>query len=283
VPVPEPPGPGYCEIPAWAFGSEPRPVSSLPAPEPCPCNPLPGPLPLPMPGPPPLPPSPVFAVPLGDMAIAPAPVLSGSPSVVPGRLDTTTPVTGAFPPELLGGATADPMSSGFPVPVPLLPRPLPDRALPPPSPGGGGTTSADPTSEPDAWLERAPFFGEACPSRLAGGGTTWGARALAPDLKSEPVLEAVGGGGTGLVRMSPLAVFPQLLRSRLTCDGGGATTAGAGSDSFAADDMFHSGAATGGATTSTVWVSGTRELAKSRCVSRGAGAMTVCWMMLGAS
>ena len=77
------------------------------------------------------------------------------------------------------------------------------------------------------------------------------------------------------MRMSPVAELPQLLRSRLTCDGGGATTAGAGSVSLGVDDTSRWGAETGGATTSTLCVSGTRESAKSRCSSRGAGATTV--------
>jgi hypothetical protein len=77
------------------------------------------------------------------------------------------------------------------------------------------------------------------------------------------------------VCQSPVAELPQLLRSRLTCDGGGAMTAGAGNDSFAVDDTSRWGAETGGATTSAVCVSGMRELARSRCASRGAGAMTV--------
>ena len=110
---------------------------------------------------------------------------------------------------------------------------------------------------------------------LAGGGTTWGVSAPAPDLASDPPPEALGGGGTGFARKSPVAELPQLFRSRLTCDGGGATTAEAGSDSLGVDDTSRWGAETGGATTSTVCVNGTRELAKSRCVSRGAGAMTV--------
>jgi hypothetical protein len=110
---------------------------------------------------------------------------------------------------------------------------------------------------------------------LAGGGTTWGARAPTPDLASDPPPDAVGGGGTGFVRKSPVAEPPQLLRSRLTCDGGGATMAGAGRVSLGVDDTSRWGAETGGATTSTVWVRGTRELAKSRCASRGAGAITV--------
>lgn len=110
---------------------------------------------------------------------------------------------------------------------------------------------------------------------LAGGGTTWGVSVPTPDLARDPPPDAVGGGGTGFVRKSPAAELPQLLRSRLTCDGGGATTAGAGSVSLGLDDTSRGGAETGGATTSTVCVSGVRELAKSRCVSRGAGAMTV--------
>ena len=110
---------------------------------------------------------------------------------------------------------------------------------------------------------------------LAGGGTTWGVRVPTPDLASDRPPDAVGGGGTGFARKSPVAELPQLLRSRLTCDGGGATTAGDGSDSLGVDDTSRWGAETGGATTSTVCVNGTRELAKSCCVSRGAGAMTV--------
>ena len=76
------------------------------------------------------------------------------------------------------------------------------------------------------------------------------------------------------MRMSPVAELPQLLRSRLTCDGGGATTAGAGSDSLGVDETSRCGAETGGAITSTLCVKGTRESAKSRCWSRGAGATT---------
>ena len=156
APVPAPPSPGYGEIPPRAFGSEPRPVPSLPAPEPSPRRPLPGPLPLPMPAPPPLPPRPLVAVPLGDMAIAPVPVEFGSPGCDPGLLETITPLPAAFPPEWLGGATDEPRSKGLPAPVPLLPRPLPESALPPPTPGGGGTTSVEPRSDPAAWAERPP-------------------------------------------------------------------------------------------------------------------------------
>ncbi len=108
---------------------------------------------------------------------------------------------------------------------------------------------------------------------LAGGGTTCAVIVLEDRVLGPPL--AVGGGGTGLVRRSPEAVLPKLFRSRLTCDGGGATTAGAGSVSLGVEDTSRGGADTGGFTTSTVWVKGRRELAMSRCVSRGAGAITV--------
>jgi hypothetical protein len=52
-------------------------------------------------------------------------------------------------------------------------------------------------------------------------------------------------------------------------------TAVAGNVSLEVDDTSRWGAETGGAITSTVCASGTRELARSRDVSRGAGAMTV--------
>src|ERR1035438_2430313 len=110
---------------------------------------------------------------------------------------------------------------------------------------------------------------------LAVGGTTCCGKEPAPDLASDPPPDAVGGGGTGLVRKAPVAEPPQLSRSRLTWEGGGAITAGAGNNSLGLDDTSRWGAETGGATASTVCVSGTRELAKSRCVSGGAGATTV--------
>ena len=213
--------------------------------------------------------------------MAPPPVELGRPTFVPGWLEMTTPLPPAFPPALLGGAAAEPRSSGPPAPVPLLPRPLPERALPPPTLGGGGTTLADPNCvDPDLppfpW---DPFPDEPPPdndwlSMLAGGGTAWALSVPVPDLASAPPPEAEGGGGTGWERMSPLRVLPQLLRSRLTWEGGGATTAGAGSESLGAEDRSRGGAETGGAITSVVCDSGTRELARSRGVSR-AGATTV--------
>ena len=72
---------------------------------------------------------------------------------------------------------------------------------------------------------------------LAGGCTTCVASVPMPDARDrDPPPDSVGGGGTGFVRKSPVAELPQLLRSRLTCDGGGATTAGAGSVSLGVDE-----------------------------------------------
>jgi hypothetical protein len=51
--------------------------------------------------------------------------------------------------------------------------------------------------------------------------------------------------------------------------------AGAGNVNLGVDDTSLCGAETGGATTSMDCVRGTRELARSRCASRGAGAITV--------
>ena len=97
-------------MPAWAFGSEPRPTPSLPAPDPSACKPLPGPLPLPMLAPPPLPPRPLFAVPVGDMAMAPDSGEFGRPTFVPGWLETTTPLPAVLPPAFAGGANGEPKS-----------------------------------------------------------------------------------------------------------------------------------------------------------------------------
>src|ERR1700688_4362858 len=110
---------------------------------------------------------------------------------------------------------------------------------------------------------------------LEGGGTTCGLRGPTPVLAIDLPPASDGGGGTGFARNSPEEVLPQLLSSRLTWDGGGATTAGAGSYNSELGITSRRVADTGGATTSTVCVSGTRALAKSRCVSRGAGATTV--------
>ena len=161
-----------------------------------------------------------------------------------------------------------------------MPRPLPERGLPPPRVGGGGTTVAEPRSDPSDPADRAVDFPEAAvlwlPSMLAGGGMTCDISVAAADLANEPPPDADGGGGTGLARRSPVAVAPQLLRSRPTCDGGGATTTCAGNVSLVRDETSRWGAETGGGTTSTVCVIGARELARSRGVSRGAGATTVC-------
>lgn len=225
-------------MPPRALGSEPRPAPSLPAPDPSACRPLPGPLPLPMPGPPPLPPRPLFALPVGDMAMAPGSDEFGRPTFVPGWLEITTPLPAVFPPAFAGGANGEPRSSCAPAPFPLLPRPLPERDLPPPRLGGGGTTVAEPSSDPAdrlADFPEPPAF-DALPSMLAGGGMTCGVSVAALDLDNEPPPLADGGGGTGLARRSPAAVAPQLLRSRLTCDGGGATTTGAGKVSLCVEE-----------------------------------------------
>ena len=99
-------------MPERAFGSEPRPAPalSLPAPDPSACRPLPGPLPLPMLVPPPLPPRPLFALPVGDMAMAPDSDEFGRPTFVPGWLEITTPLPAALP-ALAGGANGEPRSS----------------------------------------------------------------------------------------------------------------------------------------------------------------------------
>src|SRR5439155_417024 len=97
------------EIPPRAILSEPRPLPSFPAPEPSPEKPLPGPLPRPMPVPPPDPPNPLLRPPEGDKANDPAPPLPGTPTLEPGWLDTTTPVSDPTPP-LLGGAAVSPTS-----------------------------------------------------------------------------------------------------------------------------------------------------------------------------
>src|ERR1700729_4234897 len=289
VPLPAPPGPGYGEIPLRALESAPRPEPSLPAPEPSPESPLPGPLPRPMPFPPPLPPRPLFAVPSGDIAIAPPPFEFGKPTVDPGWLDTTTPFPEAFP-LLPGGAIDEPRSSGPPAPLPLLPRPAPVSAFPPPTPptvGGGGTTEFASNPDPPRLfllpplaLLLAPFDAASLDAPflliLSAGGTACVPSVPLPDLVCDPPAAADGGGGTGCERRSPLRVLPQLLRSRLTCDGGGATTVGAGKDSLVVGAArSRCGAETGGATTSVVCEICTRELAKSRGVWLGAGATTV--------
>src|ERR1035438_7647444 len=203
-------------MPPRAFGSEPRPAPSLPAPEPSPCNPLPLPLPLPMLDPPPLPPRPVLAVPLGDMAMAPPPVELGKPTFEPGWLEITTPEPAAFPPLFAGGATDEPISRGPPAPLPFAPRPLPERALPPPIPGGGGTTSTEPgnapSNVPPDCVERPPDepLPEPCPSIEAGGGTTCVPIVPTPLRASDPPPAAHGGRGTGIARKSPVEELPQI-------------------------------------------------------------------------
>jgi len=66
----------------------------------------------------------------------------------------------------------------------------------------------------------------AAPPMLAGGGTTCGVSPVPLDLASEPPAGRGWRRRDGLACKSPVAEPPQLSRSRLTCDGGGATTAG---------------------------------------------------------
>src|SRR5260221_7324713 len=106
---------------------------------------------------------------------------------------------------------------------------------------------------------------------VAGGGTTSVASVPTPDARDrDPPPDAAGGGGTGFMCTSPAEVLPQLLRSRLTCDGGGATTAGGWGGRFGFDTS-RSGGETGGATTSTGCGRGARGLGRARCVVLGAG------------
>lgn len=269
-------------MPPRAFASDPRPAPAFAAPEPSPESPLPGPFPRPMPFPPPLPPRPLFAVPSGDMAIAPPPEPFGTPTFEPGWLETTTPVPAVLP-LFPGGAADEPKSNGLPVPEPLLPRPFPLGDFPPPivppSVGGGGMTALA-----SSWpaLPRPPL---ACPFEdppedpfppmLAGGGTTSLASVPLPARPRPCALTppAEGGGGTGCERKSPVRALPQLLIS-CAAEGGGATTFCAGNDSLAMDEESRVGAETGGATTSLVCESCAREAARSRGVV-GAGATTV--------
>src|SRR2546430_16203041 len=98
---------------------------------------------------------------------------------------------------------------------------------------------------------------------LAGGGTTCVASVPMPDARDrDPPPDSVGGGGTGFVRKSPVAELPQLLRSRLTCDGGGATTAGAGRVRLGVEATARWGAETGGANPAKRLVSRTTGMAK---------------------
>ena len=286
VPFPAPPGPGYCEIPPRALGSEPRPVPAFPCPR---LNLL-------------------RVTRCRGHCLCQCPIRrhyhrghSSPCRWVTWRLrrrrwslairvairvgwKRSLHCRQRFLPAYWVELRRSPDRADRQRPIPLLPRPLPERALPPPRPGGGGTTSAEPRSEPAAWPER-PFPPTAFRSldhRCWPEAAQPGCRAcfhfcqvlhlmLRWTRRTRSVAEALG-----FVRKSPVAELPQLLRSRLTCDGGGATTAGAGSVSSGCGRRRHvGGAETGGATTSTVCVSGTRELAKSRCASRGAGAMMV--------
>src|SRR5260221_4012048 len=103
---------------------------------------------------------------------------------------------------------------------------------------------------------------------VAGGGTTSVASVPTPDARDrDPPPDAAGGGGTGFMCTSPAEVLPQLLRSRLTCDGGGATTAGTGGGRF----CFYTsrrGAENRGANTTTGCVKGAPGPCQARRAAR---------------
>src|SRR5258707_7124540 len=107
---------------------------------------------------------------------------------------------------------------------------------------------------------------------VAGGGTTSVASVPTPDARDPPP-DAAGGGGTGFMCTSPAEVLPQLLRSRLTCDGGGATTAGDGRGRFGFDPSRCGGEA-GGGNTSTGCLKGEPGPARSCRPVRGDRATT---------
>src|SRR6478736_4503459 len=92
-----------------------------------------------MPEPPPEPPNPGWSPPVGDIASEPVFAVGGSPTLVPGWLETIVPASLPLP-AVFGGVMLDPTSSGAPSPAPLRPIPAPVAFDPPPIDGGGGTT-----------------------------------------------------------------------------------------------------------------------------------------------
>lgn len=125
-------------------------MPALAAPDPSPVMPLPGPVPRPIPVPSPEPPSPLLAVPEGDIAIEPGVLPLGTPFADPGSLETTTPFPPPLPPAAVaGGASTEPASFRPPMPAPRVPLPRRVRASPPLRFGGGGTIFADPRVVPE--------------------------------------------------------------------------------------------------------------------------------------
>ena len=171
---PAPPEPFDGEIPPCAFGSAPCPAPLFAAPLPEPFMALPGPSPYPMLVPPFAPPKPDLSPPEGDIASDPVLPLMGSPSLVPGWLEITVPASLPLPP-LFGGVSPEPASRGAPSPVPRRPRPEPVALEPPLTAGGGGTTfsaSILPPEVPAAppVLPAPPPF----PASAGGGAITLG-------------------------------------------------------------------------------------------------------------
>lgn len=239
----------------------------LAAPDPSPDRPLPGPFPWPIPAPPPEPPRPDFAFPEGDIAKEPGVALPGVPRADPGALETITPFPAPVPPAGEGGARTEPASSGPPSPPPRVPLPCPEVRSPRPTLGGGGTTSPGPRlpEVPRAWLR---FRLPASEPKLGGGGTTLSAERTVPrppavwlwpwppPVREEPALTLGGGGTIWVAAVMPTMargscerppsctgggttfgsdrLAPVTVRSLVTCEGGGAITAGAGMFSFAA-------------------------------------------------
>jgi len=248
VPFPAPPGPGYGEIPDLARVSEPRPVPDLVAPDPSPVRPLPGPEPLPIPVPPPEPPKPGLSPPAGDKARAPGPPLLGRPTFEPGWLETTKPMPGALPPELLGGALTELASNRPPRPEPRLPCPNPEIDGSPVTDGGGGTTlpapprlaiclaGTDPplttgaggTTDPlpaSSAICRALFDVLFAPLTCTGGGTTLSV-CTEPAMARLPVaapFNCTGGGTTESLALPNPEAACGLLEVPLICTGGGTT------------------------------------------------------------
>jgi hypothetical protein len=88
-----------------------------------------------------------------------------------------------------------------------------------------------------------------------GGGTTSEAPKIFPTrlLRSDPLPDCVGGGGTTALEVSAVLPFARRRMSReMSEEGGGAMTAGDGNVSLGSRALVRSGAETGGGTTATL-------------------------------
>ena len=232
--------------------------------------------------------------------------LPGRPSSEPGWAETTTPLPPGLPTPVVGGSSAVPTSKGPPIPPPLLPVPRPPREPEAPERlGGGGTTLLAITPVPKAPCGLRPAPESVEPALTFGGGGTTVPVATAvpippallawplpPPDRADPGLILGGGGTTWLVPIKPgtarlscerppsctgggttlgsARAAPETLRSRVTCEGGGAITGVAGSVSRAVWDVSRGGTETGGGTTVAVVAAGPRRGSGSCCTS-GAG------------